>query len=138
MQKNYDSRDKNPSSSPKINNSFKKKLVLLGSFRNNSFSFRETEGSFEKNLSLKGSSQKNPSSFSKIKNSFQKKLVLVSSFRKNSFSFCETESSFEKNLSLKESPRKSRSVHPKNEYSSGQDIIFQTILIEESLFFPQD
>ena len=97
------SSQKNPSSSPKINNSFKKKLVLLGSFRKNSFSFRETEGSFEKNLSLKGSSQKNPSSFSKIKNSFQKKLVLVSSFRKNSFSFCETESSFEKNLSLKES-----------------------------------
>ena len=138
MQKNYDSRDKNPSSSPKINNSFKKKLVLLGSFRKNSFSFRETEGSFEKNLSLKGSSQKNPSSFSKIKNSFQKKLVLAGSFRKNSFSFCKTESCFEKNISLKESSRKNRSVHPKNEYSSGQDIIFQTILIKESPFFPQD
>ena len=101
MQKNYDSRDKNPSSSPKINNSFKKKLVLLGSFRKNSFSFRETEGSFEKNLSLKGSSRKNPSSFSKIKNSFKKKLVLVGSFWKNYFSFRETEGSFEKNLSLK-------------------------------------
>ena len=98
MQKNYDSRDKNPSSSPKINNSFKKKLVLLGSFRKNSFSFRETEGSFE---SLKGSSRKNPSSFSKIKNSFKKKLVLVGSFRKNYFSFRETEGSFQKNLSLK-------------------------------------
>ena len=54
MKKNYDSRDKNPSSSPKINNSFKKKLVLLGSFRKNSFSFRETEGSFEKNLKIGG------------------------------------------------------------------------------------
>ena len=111
---------------------------MVGSFGKNSFSFRETDSCFEKNLSLKGSSRKNPSSFSKIRNSFKKKLVLVGSFRKNSFSFCETDSSFEKNPSLKESSRKNRSVHPKNEYSSGQDIIFQTILIKESLFFPQD
>ena len=65
MQKNDYSREKNPSSFPKIKNSFKKKLIAFDSFWKNSFSFCETESSFEKNLSLKESSRKNRSVYHK-------------------------------------------------------------------------
>ena len=71
-------------------------------------------------------------------NSFKKKLIAFGCFWKNSCSFRKIESSFGKNLSLKEFSPNNRSVYPKNEYSSGQNIIFQTILIKQLLFFPKE